>query len=156
MRKIRDWLTEQGIFRSQVSDEKAFSHIQIEFPAGSGRSTGIVFPKPREDIVLIIGGVSLSKEHYDKLKAMPDEERKDLLWDMQFDLLFKESEFQMIPNAEDLQQIQFIRPLRLEGLTRNLMMDAIRDNYRCVLYVIWTMARHFGAAPPKSQDAMYS
>lgn len=98
----------------------------------------------------------MSKEHYDKLKAMPDEERKDLLWDMQFDLLFKESEFQMIPNAEDLQQIQFIRPLRLEGLTRNLMMDAIRDNYRCVLYVIWTMARHFGAAPPKSQDAMYS
>jgi len=156
VRKIKDWLTDEGIFRTQVTDENAHHHFQIEFPSGSGNLRGIIFPKPSEDIVLIIGGAGLSQEHYQKLKSMPPQERKNLLWDMRFDLLFKESEFKMIPNPEDLQQIQFIRPLRLDGLTRNILMDAIRDNYRCVLYVTWTMMRHFGEAPPKSSDAMYS
>lgn len=155
VRMIKDWLTEEGVFRNQIADDKAHFHFQIEFPAGSGHLMGIVFPKPREDIVIIIGGTGLIKEHYDKLKLMPNKEKKDLLWNMRFDLLFKESEFVMIPSPEDLQKIQFIRPLRLEGLTRNIIMDAIRDNYRCVLYVIWTMKRQFGEAPPKSSDAMY-
>lgn len=156
IRKIKDWLTDEEIFKKQMPDDSAHAHFQIEFPARSGHLMDIIFPKPREDIILIVGGAGLTKEHHDKLKAMPDKERKDLLWNMRFDLLFKESEFNMLPNPDDLQSIQFLRPLRLDGLTRNIIMDAIRDNYRCVLYVMWTMSRHFGEAPPKSSDAMYS
>lgn len=75
---------------------------------------------------------------------------------MRFELLFRGSDFQMIPSAEDLQVIQFTRQLHFEGLTKNLLMDAIRYDYRCHLYVVWTMMRFFGEAPPKSSEIMYS
>lgn len=156
IRKIKGWLTDEGIFRNLIVDDNAHTHFQIEYPPNSGRLLDVVFPKPREDIVLIASGTALGKEHYDGLKAKPDKERKDILWDMRFDLLFRESDFQMIPSAEDLQRIQFIRPLRFEGLDKNLLMDAIRDDFRCHLYIVWKMSRLFGEAPPKSSEVMYS
>ena len=155
VKKIRDWLTEEGTCRCQMPDDNAHSHFQIEFPPGSGHLAEVIFPKPRENIVLIVSGTTLSKEHYDGLKAKSDKERKDILWNMRFELLFKGSDFRMIPSDEDLQSIQFIRPLRFEGLTNNLFMDAIRDDFRCHLYVVWMMMRLFGEAPPKSSDTMY-
>ena len=155
VRKIKDWLTDEGVFRNQIPDEGAHSHFQIEFPPGSGRLADIVFPKPREDILLILAGTVLSKEHYDGLKAMPDKERKNILWDMRFELLFKGSDFMMLQPRRP-PSIQFQRPLRFEGLTKNLLMDAIRDDYRSHLYIVWMMMRLFGEAPPKSSDTMYS
>jgi hypothetical protein len=153
VRKIKDWLTDEGIFRKQVPDDNAHSHFQIEYPPG--RFADIVFPKPRENIVLIASSIVLAKEHYDGLKAKSDKERKDILWDMRFELLFKGSDFQMITNAEDLQRIQFTRPLRFEGLTNNLLMDTIRDDLRCNLFVVWTMMRLFGEAPPVTSETMF-
>jgi len=155
VKKIRDWLTEVGAFRCQMPDDNAHAHFQIEFPPGSSRLAEVIFPKPREDIVLIASGTALNKIHYDRLKAKSDRERKEILWNMRFELLFRGSDFRMIPGEEDLQSIQFIRPLRFEGLTNNLFMDAIREDFRCHLYVVWTMMRLFGEAPPKSSDTMY-
>jgi hypothetical protein len=75
---------------------------------------------------------------------------------MRFELLFKGSEFQMIPSPEDLQRIQFIRPLRFDGLTQNILMDAIREDFRCHLFIEWTMMHLFDdGPPPKSPDTMY-
>ena len=62
VRKIKDWLTDEEIFRSQVQDENAHFHFQIEYPSGSGRLADVIFPKPREDIVLIRSGTELGRE----------------------------------------------------------------------------------------------
>jgi len=87
--------------------------------------------------------------------AKPETEREEIPWNMRLDLLFKYSEFQMIPNADNPQQTHFIRPLRFEGLTKNLSMDTIRDNFRRNLYVTWTMMRLFGEVPPQPSEIMY-
>ena len=155
IRKIRDWLTIELNFRCEIPVDSAHSHFQIEFPSGSGRLVDVIFPKPREDILLIVSATALSKVYYDALKAMSVKKRRDILWDMRFKLLFKGSEFQMIPSPEDLQRIQFIRPLRFDGLTQNLLMDAIREDFRCHLFIEWTMMRLFGDGLPKSSDTMY-
>ncbi len=155
MRKLLSWLTEEGIYRDKVPDDKANYHFKIESPQGSGRFADIVQPKPRDDSILIISGVSLAKEHHDELKSKSKKERDNILWDMRFDLLFRNSDFNMIPNADDLQTIQFIRPLHFEGLTKNVLMDALREDYKCHLYVAWKMQRLFGAAPPNSPETMY-
>jgi len=155
MRRVLNWLTEEGVYRDKIPDEQANYHFKIESPPGSGRFVDIVQPKQRDDSVLIISGVSLSKEHYDGLRAKPKTERDDILWDMRFELLFRNSDFDMIPNAEDLKTIRFIRPLHFVGLTKNVLMDAIREDYKCHLFVVWKMQRLFGAAPPKSSETMY-
>ena len=114
-----------------------------------------VLPKQRDDLILVISAITLAKEHYDALESKSKKEKEDILWDMRFELLFRNSDFNMIPNAEDPQTIQFIRPLHFEGLTKNVLMDAIREDYKCHLFVVWTMQRLFGAAPPKSPETMY-
>ena len=58
VKKIRDWLTEEGTFRCQMPDDNAHSHFQIEFPPGSGHLAEVIFPKPRENIVLIVSGTT--------------------------------------------------------------------------------------------------
>ena len=156
MRKVQAWLTEEGVYRDKVPDDNANYHYKIEFPQGSGRPADIIQPKPRDDLILIISGVSLSEEHYEGLKSKSKKERDDILWDMRFDLLFRNSDFNMLPNLDDLKTIQFIRPLHFEGLTKNVLMDAIREDYKCHLYIVWKMQRLFGAAPPKSPETMYS
>jgi hypothetical protein len=155
MRKVLNWLTEEGIYRDKISDEQANYHFKIESPTGSGRIADIVQPKQRDDLILVISGVSLAKEHSDGLKSKSKKEREDILWDMRFELLFRNSDFSMIPSAEELQTIQFIRPLHFEGLTKNVLMDAIREDWKCHLFVVWKMQRLFGAAPPKTPETMY-
>jgi len=155
IQKIKDWLTVELTFKCHIPDDNAHSHLQIEFPSGSGRLIDVIFPKPREDILLIVSATALSKEYYDALKAMSVKKRMDILWDIRFELLFKGSEFQMITGPEDLQRIQFIRPLRFDGLNQNILMDAIREDFRCHLFIEWTMMRLFGDGLPKSADTMY-
>ncbi len=69
MKKVKDWLTEEGIYRDKVTDESANYHFSIESPSKTGRMINIVQPKQRDDLILVISGTSLAKEHIDSLKS---------------------------------------------------------------------------------------
>jgi hypothetical protein len=107
-------LTNEGIIRNKIPDPNAHLHLQIEFPLGSGRLTDVIFPKERDDLVIIASSTQLSKEHNDKLMAKPEKERDEIPRNMRSDLLFKDSEFQMIPNAANPQQVHLSGPCALK------------------------------------------
>ena len=155
MRKVREWLVEEGIYKDKIVDDRATYHFVVEFPPNIGRSAEIIQPKEREDLLVIASGVGLPKEHYDALKSMQKSEREEILWDMRFQLLFRESDFKMIPSAEDLQKIQFTRPLHFDGLTKNKLIECLREDYKCNLFILWKMKQRFGEAPPSSAEPMY-
>jgi len=98
---------------------------------------------------------TLAKVHYDGLKSKPEDEKKKILWDMRFQLLFKEFEFRLIPNAEDFQRIEFQRVLHFDELSRNMFLSALREDFKAHLFIVWTMARLFGEAPPQSSEVMF-
>jgi hypothetical protein len=50
---------------------------------------------------MITSDTQLSKDHHDKSRAKPEKEKEKIPWNMRLDLIFKDSEFQMIPNADD-------------------------------------------------------
>jgi len=77
MRKVLNWLTEEGIYRDKVSDDKANYHFKTEFPSESKRFIGIIQPKDRDDLILIISSVTLTKEHHDGLNLKPKKEKED-------------------------------------------------------------------------------
>lgn len=156
VRKIKDWLTDEGILRDKVPDDTASYHVQVESPPKSGRLIDVIIPKQREDLVIVASATALAKEHYDGLKAKPEDERKNILWDMRFQLLFGEVGFRMIPNAEDFQRIEFTRPMHFDGLSRNMFLNALQEDFKAHLFIVWTMARLFGEEPPKSTEVMYS
>jgi len=155
MRRVKEWLVEEGMYKDKVVDDQATYHFVVVFPQNSNRTADIIQPKEREDLLVIASGVGLIKEYYEALKDMPKSERENLLWDMRFQLLFRESDFQMIPNAEDLQKIQFTRPIHFDGLTKNTLIECLREDYKCNLFIIWKMKQVFGEAPPSSEEPMY-
>ncbi|ADC64754.1 Protein of unknown function DUF2299 [Ferroglobus placidus DSM 10642] len=159
VRRVRDWLVEEGIYKDRVTDENADHHFIAEVPPSSGQLIDIIFPKSREDLVAIVSGVKLSDEHHARLMSLKAEKRDEILWKMRFDLLFLPTGFQILPSAENPQIFQFVRELYFDGLNKNLFIEAVNQVYRCKLFVIWTMQRLFGnnaaSVSASAHDSMF-
>ena len=63
---------------------------------------------------------------------------------MRYELLFRESSFEMEPNGSDLQSIRFTREIYYDGLNKNKLMESIKENFKCELYVVWKFQEIFG------------
>jgi hypothetical protein len=105
------------------------------------------------DVVLVVSGVVLSDEHYKALHSLPREKKRALIHKWKMDLLFRNAEFRMIPNAENVKQIEFQVPLYLEELTKSELIKALREIFKCKLYIIWSVNYEFEKR--KDLDAMY-
>ena len=144
-RKVREWLVEEGIYKDKVADASVDYHFVAEFPPNSRQFIDIIFPKNRDDMIVIAAGIKLSDEHYRSIMALNKEKRDEILWDIRFKLLFLETGFQILPNANEPSIFQFTRELYFDGLNKNLFMDALKQVHRCMLYIIWLMQRLFGS-----------
>ena len=143
-RKIMTWLSEEGIYKDKVADDKTHFHFMTESPHGSGRLIDIIQPKNRDDLILIGNGLMFSPEHLEKLREMDAAEKTDFLWDIKFGLLFRDSSFNILPDGTNPEKIQFTREIYYDGLNKNKLMEAIRENFRCNLFVIWKFNKQFG------------
>ena len=153
--RIKGWLTEEGVFKEIKEDEHVRCHCIIEYPLGSGAYMDVIQPRDRNDLVVIISGVRLQEDHIEGLKAMGSKKRDALIWDMRFNLLFLPTSFRVMPDSDGPEYFEFSRELYEDGLTKNLLMDSLKQVYRCNLFVVWRMKRHFGESPRSSRDPMY-
>ncbi|MET1123740.1 MAG: DUF2299 family protein [Archaeoglobaceae archaeon] len=151
--RVRTWLVEEGLYKDRIADDAAKAHFLAELPPNSGQVIDVIFPKNRDDMVVIASGVKLAEEHYRALMSMSRERREEIMWDIRFSLLFLETGFQILPSAEDPQIFNFTRELYFDGLNKNMFMDSLKQVYRCKLFVVWKMQRLFGKV--RSEDYMY-
>ena len=142
--KIKTWLVQEGLFKEEVQAENLYFQLAAEFPAQSGRHLSIIQPKNHEDMIVVFSRIRLADAHQMALSAMPPKEKDRLLWQMHYDLLFQDSSFEIEPGGCDLQSIRFTREIYYDGLTKNLLMQAIRENFKCELYVVWKFQEIFG------------
>ena len=145
--KIKTWLVQEGLFKEEVPQENLYFQMAAEFPAKSGRHLSIIQPKSHEDLVVVFSRIRLADAHQKALAALPPKERERLLWNMRYDLLFQDSSFEIEPGGGDLQSIRFTREIYYDGLTKNELMQAIRNNFKCELYVVWKFQEIFGEGP---------
>ncbi len=149
---VKGWLIEEGILKAEVPDENAEWHFLVEFPQNSKQMNDILKLRGR-DVVIVVSGVVLSEEHYKALHSLPIEKKRALIHKWKIDLLFRNAEFRMIPNAENIKQIEFQVPIYLEELTKPELMRALREIFKCKLYIIWNVNYEFEKR--KDLDAMY-
>jgi len=135
---VKRWLTEEGILKSEISDENADWHFLVEFPPDSGQTSNVIKLKGR-DAVLVASGITLSDEHYNALHSLPEEKKRSLIYRWMIDLLFRDVEFRMVPDTEHVKQIEFQVPLYLEDLKKSDLMKALREIFKCKLYVVWNL-----------------
>jgi hypothetical protein len=158
--KIKTWLVQEGLFKEELEAENLYFQLGAEFPAKSGRHLSIIQPKNHEDMIVVFSRIRLADAHQKALAAMPPKGRERFLWQMRYDLLFQDSGFEIEPGGNDLQSIRFMREIYYDGLTKNKLMEAIRENFKCELYVVWKFQEIFGeeqtsriSGPP---EPMYS
>ncbi len=149
---VKRWLIEEGIFKSEIPDENADWHYVVEFPANSGQISDIIKLKGR-DIIVVVSGVILAEHHYKALHSLPKEKKKKLIFKWKMDLLFRKAEFRMLPDAENIRQVEFQIPIYLEELTKPKLMEALREIFKCKLYIIWNVNHEFEKTEDK--DLMY-
>jgi len=142
--KIAAWLTQEGLFKEQVQDKDLSFHLAAEYPARSGRHVSVIQPKNREDMIVVFSRIRLADVHRKSLLALPPKGREQFLWKMRYDLLFQESSFEMEPRGGDLESIHFTREIYYDGLNKNKLMEALRENFKCELYVVWRFQEVFG------------
>ncbi len=150
---IKAWLEDENMLKQEIDDENADFHLILEVPPGSNQVIDIIAPK-NKGLILVASGVKLSDEHYSGVMGMNAKEREKLMWEIRFQLLFLNTEFQILPDANTPQLFQFTRKLYQENLTRQMLMDAISEVHKCKLYIIWKMREKFDKTD-KDKGVMY-
>lgn len=142
-KRIKNWLQTEGIFRERFPDDKARFHLIAELPPGSGRKVHIIQPSHKKDLILVVSTMVIDDVRRDRLRRMKRKEKNDFLWNLRFGLLFRKNSFQMMPGAENIQRIQVTHPIYYDGLTKNALMEAMQENWKCHLYIDWLFQREF-------------
>ena len=98
-------------------------------------------------MVVVLSTIRLAEVHQKALQALARKEREKFIWDMRYALLFQDSNFDMEPGGGELNGIRFSREIYYDGLTKNKLMEVLRANFKCELYVVWKFQEAFGAEP---------
>lgn len=155
-KKITNWLLEEGMYKDKNADGNAHFHFVGEYPQGAGRFFEIAQPKNRTDVIYVGNALGISLEHQTKLRELSSDEKSSFLWSIKYELLFKGSGFSIIPDIGEPQQIQFSREIYYDGLSKDKLMEVIRENYRCNLFVIWKFMEQFGeSSDPEPTGPMF-
>jgi hypothetical protein len=158
--KIISWLKSEGLYQQLAKDEDVHFMIAAEYPAGSGRHFSIIQPKGHDDMILVTSRIKLIDNHQKALQAMSPKDREAFLWRMRYDLLNRDSSFEMHAYMGNLQSIRFLREIYYDALNKNKLMEAVRDNLKCELYVVWRFQEAFGygagSQAPAMHEPMYS
>ncbi len=146
--KIKAWLVDEGLFKEEISSDDLSFQFAAEYPAKSGRHLSVIQPKGRGDMVVVFSRIRLADVHQKALSAMPAKARERLIWQMRYDLLFRDCSFEMERSGSSLQSIRFTREIYYDGLTKNKLMEVIAENFKCELYVVWKFQENFGEGQP--------
>ena len=154
--KIMTWLSEEGLYKDKVHDDNLYFHLAAEYPPRSGRHVNVIQPNNREDMVVVLSTIRLADVHQRALQAMPRKDREKFIWNMRYSLLFQDANFQMEPGGTELNTIQFTREIYYDGLTKNKLMEVLRSNLKCELFVVWKFQETFGDDPDSTHiEQMY-
>jgi len=151
--EIKKWFVEEGIFKEEISDEKAEWHYLVEFPAGSKQISDVLKPI-KKDVVIVASGIALSKEHYRAMSTLPAKKRNEIIYKWKMDLLFRKAEFRIRANGSNVQKIEFSVPVYLEEASRGEIMDSLREVFRSKMYIIWSLQHEFEGVS-NDVDAMF-
>ena len=157
--RILAWLGEENMFKEELESEGLYFQIAAEYPARSGRHLSIIQPQGHEDMIVLFSRIMLAEVHQKAIQALLPQQKERLIWQIRYDLLFQQSSFEIEPAGADMRSIRFTREIYYDGLTKDRLMEAIRENFKCELYVVWKFQELFGegsaAKDSKPPEPMY-
>jgi hypothetical protein len=149
---IKKWLEENHHQVKEITDDAVSFHFEVDYPVGSLKRQRILQPKDFPGLVVILNGVSIATEHFEKLKTMSEAERDKLYIEVRNDLIFLRNSYDMNLDEEGLaKQIQFSYEFYFDGLTKTRLFEGLLLNHRTLIYIVTKFNERFGI-PNIQQD----
>jgi hypothetical protein len=155
VRKIKDWCTDEGIFKNKVPDDNANFHFILNFPPNIPHTIDLIQPKGKEDLIVIVCSTLISPEHLEKIKGLSIKDRMDFLWELKFLLGNRPTQFSMHHPDGILQNLQIVAHIYFDGLTKDRFMKVLGDVYASKLLAVWKIQQKFGSKETESGRTTY-
>jgi len=145
--QVRTWLMDDGWSLRQDKPQGALWVFIAD--DGKGRKIVIGQNANREDTIILQGGINIDDTTSQKIDNLPAEERDDFLWELRFELLRTNLEFQGI--SLPLKRIELSERIVIDALTKDCFVQRTSELKKGVLLVLWMLARKFAQQPPAKQ-----
>ena len=142
---IKKWLEENHHQVKEITDDAVSFHFEVDYPVGSLKRQRILQPKDFPGLVVILNGVSIATEHFEKLKTLSEAERDKLYIEVRNDLIFLRNSYDMNLDEEGMaKQIQFSYEFYFDGLTKTRLFEGLLLNHRTLIYIVTKFNERFG------------
>ncbi|OPY34650.1 MAG: hypothetical protein A4E32_00124 [Methanomassiliicoccales archaeon PtaU1.Bin124] len=140
---VKGWMVESGFYQDRIEDEAANFHLLAEYPERSGSTIDIINPKNRPDMILLVGSIEISPEHREGLRSLPPAKRREFLDNLMEKLIFQPVGFIANPSMDEPQNIQLVRELYREGITKQSFVEGLGWINRCITFIAWRYRNTF-------------
>ncbi len=143
--KIEKWLDEEGFSVWKFADRGSL--FSYKATREDYHPLLIFQPQNKTDSILVISDIKLAIEDQKQFLAIPEEERKFMLFDFKMALLATECHWQFIPSSESWKTIRISRIIFYDGLSKNRFFENVDAVARAASLVLLTFQLKFGITP---------
>lgn len=136
---VKRWCEEEGLFDEEAEDPKSAFNYVINYPTELQHKMNILQPADSKDKVVVISGTRFDPEMVERMRALPQPELENLLWDIRLTLCGRPTEFELRkPEGQEIPEAVVVSAwVFSDGLTKDRLMAAIRDVYKSKLLAVW-------------------
>jgi hypothetical protein len=135
--QIEEWLSGEGWSVSELTHDQTQWLLRAQ-----DQQQGILIvgqSKAPGDQLRLQADINIDPAHREKLGELSEKQRDEMLWRLRFSLL--EMNLQFTGLSASPERVTVFRHLYLDGLNKNLFMEAVGRVRSAVLMMIWSFRR---------------
>jgi hypothetical protein len=146
--RVQNWLMSEGWQIAEPTHPEFAWLIRAE--DGGERRILVGQNKAREDRVHLEANVKFSDDHRKLFESLPEIKRKEILWNLRFQLLQMNVDF--VGVAEPLEDVILTQRIYLDGLTKDAFIQRFITVRNAVIAVIWSTIKDLQDVKPPAKS----
>jgi hypothetical protein len=146
--KVQNWLMSEGWQIAEPTHPEFAWLIRAE--DGGERKILVGQNKVREDRIHLEANVRISDDHRKQFESLPEDKRREVLWNLRFRLLQMNVDF--VGVAEPIQDVILTQRIYLDGLTKDAFIQRFLTVRNAVIAVIWSTIKDLMDVKPPAES----
>ena len=146
--RVQNWLMGEGWQLAEPTHPDFAWLIRAE-DAGDRRIL-VGQHKAREDRIHLEANVRVSDDHRQQFETLPDDKRREILWNLRFQLLQMNVDF--VGVAEPIEEVILTQRIYLDGLTKDAFIQRFLTVRNAVIAVIWSTIKDLMDVTPPAES----
>ncbi len=144
-RKIEKWLGDEGFNTWKSAEDN--SHFSYKATRDDCQPLLVFQPQSKTDSFQVAGDMKLTRESQNKLREIPEKQRRFMLFDFKMALLSTECHWQFTPSPESWKTVRVSKTVFYDGLSKDRFFETVDAVTRAMSVVILTFQWKFNVTP---------